>query len=396
MKIGYICTSFPCLTESFILREIRALEEEGFEITVFAGVGERNFGSLEDIEVIYRPARFSLRGFLSLLGLFSFGLVGFLRMALLVVRLFLESWRDGFIFLSNLHTIGYFCRELSSRSISHIHCCFLSWPSCIGLGVSIFSGKGLSISAHARDIFVERGAVKVKASRASFISVCSKYGLEQLKGHLPDKYHDKLKLIRHGVRIRRDSFDRKEGGTIVAVGRLIEKKGFEDLLYAFASVARRRVDCRLIIVGEGSGRARLESLVKRFGLSDRVQLSGRLSEEASLSIIREASILAVPSRIAGDGDVDGICNVILEAFSVGTSVVACDVGGIGEAVEDGKSGLLVKSRDGRQMAEAIGRLLCDGDLRERVIRGAFEIVRRRFDTKANAISLSKLFLAVKS
>ncbi len=57
MKIGYICTSFPCLSERFILREIRALEEEGFEITVFAAVGESNFGSLEDIEVVYRPSR---------------------------------------------------------------------------------------------------------------------------------------------------------------------------------------------------------------------------------------------------------------------------------------------------------------------------------------------------
>jgi colanic acid/amylovoran biosynthesis glycosyltransferase len=396
MKIGYICTSFPCLTERFILREIRALEEEGFEITVFAAVGESNFGNLDDIEVVYRPSRVSLKGILSLLGLFGFGFAGFVKFVLLVVRLFLESRRDCFIFLSNLHTIGYFSRELASRSISHIHCCFLSWPSCIGLGVSIFSGKGLSISAHAKDIFVERGALKVKVSRASFISVCSRYGLEQLKCHLPGKYHDKLKLIRHGVRIRQESFDRKECGTIVAVGRLIEKKGFEDLLYAFASVARRRADCRLTIIGEGPERTRLESLVKRFCLCDRIRLAGSLSPEVTLSIIREASILVVPSRIAGDGDIDGICNVILEAFSHGSPVVACDVGGIGEAVEDGKTGILVKSRDCRQMAKAIERLLCDGDLRERVIRGAFEIVRRRFDTKANAISLSKLFLAVNS
>ena len=231
------------------MREIRALEKEGFEITVFAAVSESNFGSLDDIEVIYRPSRFSFKGFLSLLGLFGFGLFGFVRMLLLVVRLFLESRRDCFILLSNLHTVGYFSRELDNRSISHIHCCFLSWPSCIGLGVSIFSGKGISISAHARDIFVERGAVKVKASRANFISVCSKYGLEQLKCHLPGKYHGKLKLIRHGVRIRQESPEGKKSGTIVAVGRLIEKKGFEDLLYSFASVARRRADCRLTIVG---------------------------------------------------------------------------------------------------------------------------------------------------
>jgi glycosyltransferase involved in cell wall biosynthesis len=292
---------------------------------------------------------------------------------------------------------------LDREFISHVHAYFLSWPAIIGLGLStVANRRSLSISAHARDIFVEHGAVRLKVSRAEFVTVCTMQGLNRLKAWLPAEFQRRLHLNYHGTQENSSepaptaerSAESRRGDTIIAVGRLIRKKGFDNLIRAFALVLQSRPQCRLVIAGAGPVHGRLSALVEQLALSANVRLLGRRDHDSTLRLIREAAVLAVPSVIGDDGDRDGIPNVILEAFAAGTPVVASRLQGVSEAVEHRRTGLLVEPGDVAQLASAIEEMLSSEDLRSRMVTTAHETVVGRFDSVRNAEGLRKLFLSV--
>ncbi|MHC4647919.1 MAG: glycosyltransferase [Planctomycetota bacterium] len=322
MRLGYILTTFPCRSETFVEAEIEALRKLGFDITVLAAVNPgdaRTDGA--HTETLYRPAMFSARAFLSVAYLLVRRPLALGKIACLIIRLLGSCPREALSLMGNLHTIGFFARHVDSRRISQLHAYFLSWPATIGLGLSVATGRQLSISAHARDIFVERGAVELKVSRTRFVSVCTQQGLKYLKSVLSARCHHKLHVCYHGTRTAGACCRLEEGcgppfacaKFLIAVGRMVEKKGFANLLNAFGLVVRQRPDCRLMIVGDGPQRKRLAALRNRLGLEDCVEFSGWREPEVTRELIRRATALVMPSIVARDGDRDGIPNAILEA-----------------------------------------------------------------------------------
>ena len=400
MKVGYILTTFPCRTETFAAREMRSLTASGLNITVFAAAGEKHVPSQgEGWSVFYRPPRLSAKALLSIGYLLSRYPMALGKLLRLVLRLMSECPREAVSLMGNIHTVAFFARYFDAREISHIHAYFLSWPAIIGLALAAVTGRPFSISAHARDIFVEHGAMELKVARAGFVTVCTKQGLKYLKDSLPEKYHNKLHLNYHGIKTTFDLPVHDErsismsGGvdTVIAVGRLIGKKGFKDLLRAFELVVKKKSEPRLVVVGDGSEREQLEKLIKKLGLENHVELLGWQSEEKTLLLIRQAALLVAPSLIANDGDRDGIPNVILEAFISGTPVIAARLDGISEAVEHRKNSLLVKPGDIKELASAIDELLRDKQLQRRLSQEVRETVIERFDLDKNAGRLIRLF-----
>jgi glycosyltransferase involved in cell wall biosynthesis len=304
--------------------------------------------------------------------------------------------------ICNIHTIGFFAKHLDHEAISHIHAYFLSWPAVIGLALSVTTGRSLSISAHARDIFIEHGAIKLKASRAKFITTCTRQGLKYIKANLPAKHHHKLILNYHGIRITSECSDQREintsefkpNGTVIAVGRLIPKKGFEVLLRAFDLVVQKKPHCRLMIVGDGSGQKKLTGLIKQLSLDNHVELLGWQKHDTTLQLIRQATVLVAPSLVAEDGDRDGIPNVILEAFACGTPVIASNLEGINEVVEHRRTGMLVEPGDILGLTSAIRELLLNKCLQSRLSQTAYKTAAQRFDSMKNAQQLAKLFINI--
>ena len=146
---------------------------------------------------------------------------------------------------------------------------------------------------------------------------------------------------------------------ILAIGRLIERKGHVYLVQALAELAKRRDDVRLTILGRGSERARLESLIDELDLADKVQLLDYVSDEELAQLYRQCDLLVQPSITDSGGDFEGLGMVLLEAMGYQKPVVATKVGGILDIVRHNETGVLVEERDSQALAQAIEAVLSD-------------------------------------
>jgi colanic acid/amylovoran biosynthesis glycosyltransferase len=219
---------------------------------------------------------------------------------------------------------------------------------------------------------------------------------------MPQKHHQKLHLNYHGIptglkdinRNQKQNHPPESANTIIAAGRLVPKKGFDQLLKAFAIVMRQKPNANLIILGDGPMRKQLTALAEEMALGNHVHFFAWQEHRVTMRLIAEAEILAAPSIIAKDRDRDAIPNVILEAFALGTPVIAGNLEPITEAVQHRKTGLCVNPRDTHALASAIEELLDNSRLRQRLSQNAYEMITRRFDLRKNVEKLAKLFTEI--
>lgn len=397
MRIGYILSTFPCPSERFAAREIAELQKQGFAVTVLAAAGSptQQIG----VRAVYRPPRLSADALVSVAYLLVRYPLGLFRLLRLVTAFLAECPREAMSVIGNLHTIAFFVRRLDQARLDHVHAYFLNWPACIGLALSAVTGKSVSLAAHARDVFVEHGAVRLKIAQATFVVACTRQAADYLKNRVPAVDRHKLLVNYHGVTIQAPADRASATGVlgsnhdyrVACLGRLIPKKGCVHLVRAFALLTARWPHGRLIIAGSGPERERIRYRIGRLGLTDRVELRPWQPADAARELIEKAHLLVVPSVVAEDGDRDGIPNVILEAFAAGIPVVASRLEGIAEAVVHRHNGILVDPGDVTVLASAMEELLTAPRRREAMGRAAYETARARFDVTRNVHQLAELF-----
>jgi phosphatidylinositol alpha-1,6-mannosyltransferase len=175
---------------------------------------------------------------------------------------------------------------------------------------------------------------------------------------------------------------------ILCVGRLVERKGQDMLIRALPKIAAVVPQVLVALVGTGPYRAELERLAQDLGMADRVAFLGFVPEAELPACYAAAEVFAMPSReIPQAGDVEGFGIVFLEANAAGLPVLGGCSGGVGEAVQDGYSGLLVDPEDPEAVAGGLLRLLGDEGLRRRLGSQGRERVRRDFDRRQRAARL---------
>lgn len=209
------------------------------------------------------------------------------------------------------------------------------------------------------------------------------------RGYPPEK------LVTHymGVDASKITYrgDGESDGTVVHVARLVEKKGTRFLIDAMARVKKARGSAKLVIVGDGPLRRKLEQQVERLGLVGDVEFRGALPHAETLDIIKTASVVAVPSVIASNGDAEGLGLINLEASAQGIPVVGFASGGIPEAVADGISGFLVPERDAEGLADRIVELLSDSAKRQVMGKAGRALVESRFSIAEQTAKLEQLY-----
>ena len=268
---------------------------------------------------------------------------------------------------------------------------FLHTPASVARYAAVMRDLPFSISAHAKDIWITPDWEKrEKLAAACWLVTCTRYGADHLR-QLAD-CADKVDLVYHGIDLdrfpalttqppARDGRDPDSPVTLLSVGRVVEKKGYDDLL---AALRRLPPDChwRLTHIGGGALRKRTMALAGQLGLAERITWLGAQPQTVVLERLRGADLFVLASRVAADGDRDGLPNVLMEAQSQGLACIATAVGGIPELIEEGATGRLVPPGDPAALAAALAGLIGDPAGRMRLGAAAQTRVREHFTMTA--------------
>lgn len=381
-RIGYVLKMYPRFSETFIVSELLGREARGADVEVFSlrpPVDPRFHSALAEVRapVTYVPrARkpeelwdalraaapelpMLHRALPELLAADASDAGQALELAVMVVR----------------------------RRITHLHAHFASLATTVARLTSLLTGVPYSFTAHAKDIFhssVDPADLARKIAGAHHVVTISDFNERHLRETYPEAVTaTRLHRIYNGLNLTDFPFGAADddGGTdVVAVGRLVEKKGFDVLLDALAHLRDRGRPLRCRIIGGGEKEAELRAQVAALGLEGLVELTGPLPQHEVRTHVASAGVFAAPCVVGSDGNADGLPTVLLEAMALGTPCVSTDVTGITEAVRHEETGLEVRQHDAVGLADAIVRALDDAALRERLTRAARALVEREFDT----------------
>jgi glycosyltransferase involved in cell wall biosynthesis len=409
-QIGYIIRSYPRLSQTFILNEILALEQLGRRIHIFAVTNPQVPVTQPQAGAVRAPVHYldaALRRRRA-------ALVGdhvrvarahprrYLATLILVLRH--QDWDAGYTASSRytcfLHAV-YLARRLrrgpARKRIGHLHAHFAHDPALIALLVHRLTGISYSFTAHARDLYqVPVAALVERIAAASAVVTCCGANLHYLQQVAPAATREKAHLIPHGADLREfqpgpPPARSTEPPLILSVGRLVEKKGFPDLLHACGQLKQRGIPFRCVVYGDGPLREELAATIAHLGLLGSVELAGEHPQQALLPVFQQAAVFALTPFITDDGDRDGVPNVLVEAMACGVPVVSTAVAGIPELVRHDYNGLLVAPHDVPAIAGALAALLGDAARRERMGAAARRTVVEHFDLQTAARHLAGLF-----
>jgi len=366
LRVAFFLPSFPELSTTFILNQIRGLIDRGHDVDLFAK-STRPFDTHHDLVERYRLRERMRhvvvpRGRLPRLG----SAVGMLATRTGRHRGALDALdpsahgRDAFALVA-YHSAVSFVRS-HAHDVVHAQFGDLG-PALARLRrfgaidapiVTSFRGSDLTThvpAAPARfaDLFAEGDL---------FLPVSAAFGDRLVSLGVPE---ERVHVLRSGIDIERFAFAprRRHDGptTLLCVGRLTEKKGFEYAIDALAMLRADGRDAELVVIGAGPLGDALRSRAESLGVGDRVAFLGSRSHGDVVEAMHAAHILVAPSVTAANGDQEGIPNVVKEAMATGMPVVSTVHSGIPELVDHGVNGVLVPERDAAALTRELAALV---------------------------------------
>ena len=263
-----------------------------------------------------------------------------------------------------LYFAGFFARS----GVDHVHVHFANRAAHTAVFLKEISGIPFSVTAHGQDFMKDLGSddlLREICAAAEFVAAETDYSRDLLRQRCPNSAA-KIHRVYNGIDLERFPVPRSANNhvpRIVSVGRLVPFKGFDDLIDACAELARHRIDFVCDIIGDGPLRETLQAKIEQLDLSSRVNLLGSLSQGAVLEKLQTADIFALASTTDAQGATDVFPTVILEAMASGRPVVSTRLAGIPELVVDGQTGMLAPPGDSNRLAHALEQLLRDPELR---------------------------------
>ena len=426
--VGYVLMGFPRVSETFIASELHRVEQAGVPLRLFVvkPVEERERDlrhpvvdairarpeHLPDAATLTRPlhrwGRADVAPFMP--ALVRVARRRPLGLARALATAGAQALRDRRTPLSGprkiyvkelLQAIALADRVIDAPEVRHLHAHFAHGTTTITWHAARIAGLPFSFTGHARDIYAEhlnpKGWLRRKLLAARFVVTCTQANVRHLERIAPEA---NVHLVYHGLnadfaRMLADPSPQTSNGKhalrVLAVGRMVAKKGFDVLIDACGVLDRRGVAFEAAIVGqEDKHSGAVRERIAAHGLESRVSLPGPMGQTELLDEYRRASVLCMPSRLLAD-DRDGIPNVLVEAMAAGTPVIASAVSGIPELVEHEINGLLVAPEDPEALADTLLRLHHDPMLARQLARLARETVAVRFDGPRQAGRLAELF-----
>jgi glycosyltransferase involved in cell wall biosynthesis len=383
VDLAVLVHEFPKLSETFVLHDLLALEAEGVRLALFS-LRRPDVPPLQgarpqlEAEVRYLPEIQGRRMRLAVR----------LSNALLLIRNPARYlWGMYRIVISpdysrtRVNQAVLLAAELERLGSPPLYVHFAHKPATVGRFASLLIGGRYAISAHAVDVWtplVEE--LRLKVRDAETVLCCYEEARDHMLrlagGQTP------VALVHHGVELPSNPVRSERNPPVVlAVGRLVEKKGYPTLLAAAALLRDEGLSVEVRITGDGPEWASLQRQVTELDLGDWVRFIGPLTSEELEREYAAASVFVLPCQTTPDGNRDGIPNTLVEAMARALPVVSTTLASVAEAVDHDQHGLLVPQRDPRALAQAISRLLADPALRRRLGEAARLRVAERFDRR---------------
>jgi glycosyltransferase involved in cell wall biosynthesis len=390
LRVAYLFERFPSFGQTFCYREVAELIRQGAEVTVFSirrpsgEPAEAWDGEIVE-RVTYLPSEADLVKEID-----RANGEGKLRN---VAARTLKEWGRQSDFL-RLYQAAYVGTRLQEAGVERVHAHFAGMAARTAYWIKQFFGIEYSLTAHANDIFEPRDFVVSLTSildAARAIVTVSDFAVDRLKMQFPHNAR-KIHRVYNGVDLREFPSARFEKTTplILSVGRLIEKKGFSDLIGAAEILRRDRSGFRCEIIGEGPLEPALRKQIGVAGLEDRVHLLGPKTQAEIAQRLAAATVFVLPCRPAADGDMDNLPTVIMEAMAAGLPVISTMLAGIPEMVQPGVTGELVPPRNPAALAQMIERVLSDSELARDYGQRGRELAAERFSIEKNVTLLAKI------
>lgn len=402
-KVAYIASWFPVLTETFILFEILAVEQQGAAVEVYPLFGRHGRTMHPEATALVRRAHYHpllslaiVRAHLHFLCHRPRAYLGALWTLLRCTWGSLRYFSGAVVLFPK---VVYFARRMQLQGVTHVHAHFASHPAAAAFVIHRLTGIPYSFTVHGSDLHRDQHMLREKVAEAAFVVSISEYNRQVILKVCGRQYAEKVEVIHCGVDTavfcpQGDAgagADPRRPFTILSVGKLYEVKGQKFLIEACRLLRARGVEFACEMVGDGPDRQMLASQVAEAGMQDCVRFHGRITRDRIARLVAEADVLAAPSVPTRDGRREGIPVVLMEAMAGGVPVVASDLSGIPELVEHGETGLLVPPGDAAALADALERVASESQLRRRLAVAARDKIVRQFNLHTNASLLIERF-----
>ena len=307
----------------------------------------------------------------------------------------LDEWGRRTDFL-RLYQAVYVGLRLQEMGIGHVHAHFMGMAARTAFWIHKFFPLTFSFTAHANDIFAPRNfevGLDKLVDTARVIVTVSDHAKKFLQERFPERA-DRIRRIYNGLNLA--EFGRADFSSapplILAVGRLIAKKGFADLIGACGLIVERGKSFQCEIIGEGPLENELRGQIERLNLQNRVVLPGAKQQREVRQRLAAANVFVLPSVIDPEGGMDNLPTVIMEAMATGLPVVSTKIGGIPEMVVENETGFLLRPGDAVALADAIEKVINNLSLAQKLGQAGCERAQELFSIEKNVRELCALLL----
>jgi len=395
MRLGYLYSRYPVISQTFCDAEMLALERLGLDLTIGSIYSPLTSLRHEHISSLRAPIHYAPPQEILRVSEKKAKIAG--RWPRNLVERHDERYGPAVKAEQRARNALYFADFFARNGVDHVHVHFANRAAHTAVFLKEISGIPFSVTAHGQDFMKDLGSddlLREICAAAEFVAAETDYSRDLLCQRCPDSAA-KIHRVYNGIDVER--FPAPALATmnhvprIISVGRLVEFKGFEHLIHACAEFARRGFDFNCDIIGDGPLRDMLRLKVNSLNLSSRINLLGSLSQGAVLEKLQTADIFALASVTDAEGASDVFPTVIVEAMASARPVVSTRLAGIPELVIDGETGLLVSPADTAALTEALQKLLCDRELRVRYGCAGRARIEQHFRIEHTVAPLLKLF-----
>ncbi len=394
MRLGYLYSRYPVLSQTFCDAEMLALERLGFELEIGSVYPPLTSLRHEHIAGFRAPIHYAPPQEILQISEKNAKLDGTWPRDL--VERHERKYGPSVKAEQRARNALYFADYFKRRGVDHVHVHFANRAAHTAMFLNEISGIPFSVTAHGQDFMKDLGnddLLREICGAAEFVAAETDYSRDLLRRRCPDS---RIHRVYNGIDLTRfpasdyESVAPYHVPRLLSIGRLVTFKGFEYLIDACAELERRGLNFTCEIIGDGPLRGDLEARIRKLNLSDRVHLLGSLSQGAVLEKLGSADIFALASVTDTQGASDVFPTVIIEAMAAARPVVSTRLAGIPESVVDGETGILVPPENTTALAEALSRLIQDAKLRLRFGRAGRARIEQHFRIERTVAPLIEL------